>query len=269
VERSIGGAARRAGQSSCGCAAGRSSHGISGPQVSILNLHHALCRFVLIGRKIQRGHAVRSTAASRLEGREGPWRKERSPKEGRHGTGVRSSRARWRKRHDGGRGGAPILIQEWGLKGRFGCPPQIGALVGALLELHFLTGHPYSAMGAQVGALLELFLKHMSETPKTHHHRRSRPTSAGNSGRWRSGSLSWFLRPATTFSWWRRGGGGAVNATAAIGEAEWGVARDAAKHKMGVRAVGNGHAWRGGVGQVRKGSVRTDGRQRLSISLTS
>jgi hypothetical protein len=89
-----------------------------------------------------------------------------------------------------------------------GAHPKLGALVGALLELRFFEWRPYSAMGAQVEALLKLLLKHMSQIPETQHHRRSRPTSAGSSVQWWSGSLSWFLQLATTFSWWRRGGGG-------------------------------------------------------------
>ena len=39
-----------------------------------------------------------------------------------------------------------------------GTHPKLGALVGALLEVRFLLGHPYLAMGTQVGALLELLL---------------------------------------------------------------------------------------------------------------
>jgi hypothetical protein len=40
--------------------------------------------------------------------------------------------------------------------GGFGCPPRIGARVGALLECVFLHSTPTFGVGAQVGALLEL-----------------------------------------------------------------------------------------------------------------
>jgi hypothetical protein len=38
-------------------------------------------------------------------------------------------------------------------------PTNLGCVVGALLELDFLSRHPYLAIGAQVGALLELLLE--------------------------------------------------------------------------------------------------------------
>jgi hypothetical protein len=54
--------------------------------------------------------------------------------------------------------GAGVLgQQELGPWWRFGLPtPKLGAPVGILLELRFLSEHPYLALRAQVGALLEL-----------------------------------------------------------------------------------------------------------------
>jgi hypothetical protein len=67
----------------------------------------------------------------------------------RHVVGAGSFLA-WVKNCSNSRMGATlILLQEWGLEGEFGCPPQIGGSSrGSAEAAFFLLGHPYFAMGA-------------------------------------------------------------------------------------------------------------------------